>query len=127
MTDEILNYHRQVKKKLDCPKFMRNKFLADTKRMTDDFLAENPDATLEELKNAIGEPEELASMFLESVDGEVVARYRKKIILAKRVAVILLAVAFVTVTAFSIWAANYRHNAVITKESTIIIYETAEE
>lgn len=127
MTDEILNYHRQVKKKLDCPKSMRERFLADTRRMTDDFLAENPDATLDEVKSAIGEPEELASMFFESVDGEVVARYRKKTILAKRIAVTLLAVAFVAVTSFSIWAANCRQNAVITKESTIIIYETAEE
>lgn len=127
MTDELLMYHNQVKKNLDCPKAMREKFLADAKRMTDDFLAENPEASFAELKSAIGGPEELAAMFLESVDGEVVEGYRKKKSWAKSIAVILLALAFVAVTAVSIYVANTKQNAVLTKDSTIIIYETEEE
>lgn len=127
MTDELLRYHRQVEKRLNCPKAMREKFLADARRMTDDFLAENPEATLDKLKSAVGEPEELAAMFLENTDKAAVEGYRKRQRWVKRAAVILLAAAFVAVTAFSIWAANYRQNAVLTKESTIIIYETEEE
>lgn len=127
MADELLIYHDQIKKNLDCPEAMRKKFLADARRMTDDFLAENPEASLDELRSAVGEPEELAAMFLDSADSEAVARYRKRKSWAKRAAVILLALAFVAVTAFSIWAAHFRRQSVYTKESTIIVYETEEE
>lgn len=123
MTTELLNYRRQVGKNLNCPKPMRDKFLIDTKRMTDDFLAENPGATLDELQSAIGEPDALAAMFLEGADSDAVERYRKRKSRMKRLAVILLAAAFVAVTAFSIWAAHFRHVSEFTKESTIKIWE----
>ena len=124
MTKEILMYHRQLEKNLDCPKSMRDQFLADAGRMTDDFLAENPGATLDELKRAIGEPDQLAAMFLERADNAVVEKYRKKKIWVKRLAVGLLAVAFLAVTVFSIYASNFRRNYQLTKESTIFRYGT---
>lgn len=123
MTDELLMYHNQVKKNLNCPKAMREKFLADAKRMTDDFLAENPDATLDELKSAIGEPDKLAAMFLENVDSKVIEGHRQRKRWAKKIVVVFLVAVFIAVTAFSIYAANYRYNAKPTKESTIIITE----
>ena len=124
MTKELLRYHRQIKRALDCPKSMRDHFLADARRMTDNFLAENPGATMDELQSAIGKPNQLAAMFLDSVDSDVVEKYRKKKNWAKRIAVMLLAAAFAAVSAYSIWAANYRREAIFTKESTLIIYET---
>ena len=124
MTKELLQYHRQVRKALDCPKPMRDRFLADARRMTDNFFAENPGATMGELQSAIGKPNQLAAMFLDSVDSDTVDRYRKRKSRVKRLAVMMLAAAFVAVTAYSIWAANYRHEVVITKESTLIIYES---
>ena len=102
MTKELARYYRQVRKKLDCPKPMRDRFLADTRRMTDDFFAENPGATLEELQGALGEPEALAAMFLECADSDAVKRYRKRKSRLKRLAVGLLAAAFVAVTALYI-------------------------
>lgn len=126
MTKELLRYHQQVRKKLDCPKSMRKQFLADTRRMTDDFLAENPGATLDELQNALGEPGALAGMFLESADSDAISRYRKKKGWIKRLTVILLTAAFVAVMAYSIYASNYRRNYELTKESTITLYETGE-
>lgn len=127
MNDEILGYHRQLKRSLNCPKAMREKFLADTRRMTDDFLTENPGASFDELKRAVGEPQELAAMFLEGADSGVVERYRKRKSWAKRAVAVLLVLAFVAVTAFSIYVANAKQNAALTRESTIIIYETQEE
>ena len=127
MTKELLRYHRQVRKALDCPRSIRIQFLADARRMTDNFLAENPGATMGELQSAIGKPNQLAAMFLESADSDAsdaVERYRNRKSWVKRISVILLAAAFVAVSAYSIWAANYRREAIITKESTLIIYET---
>ena len=124
MTKELLRYHRQVRKALDCPKPMRDRFLADARRMTDNFLAENPEASLDELQSAIGTPDALAAMFLDSADRDAVEKYRNRKSRVKRIAVMLLAAAFISVTAFSIWAAYYRRSSVFTKESTLIIYET---
>lgn len=124
MTAELVRYHRLVGKKLDCPRSMRNKFLADTRRMTDAFLAENPESTMDDLKSAVGEPDDLAAMFLESVGHDVVERYRRMKSWAKRIAVTLLALAFIAMTALAIYVINVKQTAVITKESTIIVYET---
>lgn len=124
MTNELLRYHRQVKKELVCPRSMRDKFLADARRMTDDFISENPESTLDELKSAVGEPYQLAAMFLENADSDVVERYRKRKSWVKRLAVILLAVALFATTALTVYVINVKQNAVITQESTIIVYET---
>lgn len=126
MTKELLRYHRQVGKELDCPKSMRDQFLADARHMTDNFLAENPGATLYELQSALGEPDALAGMFLESADSDAISRYRKRKSWIKRLTVILLAAAFIAVMAYSIYASNYRRNYELTKESTITLYETGE-
>lgn len=127
MTNELLRYHRQVKKELVCPRSMRDKFLADAKRMTDDFISENPGATLDELKSAVGEPDQLATMFLDSVDSDVVEVYRKRKSWVKRLAVILLAVGLFATAALTIYVINVRQNAVLTQESTIIVYKTQGE
>ena len=127
MTNELLRYHRQVKKELVCPRSMRDKFLADARRMTDDFISENPGATMAELKNAVGEPSQLAAMFLENADSNIVKGYRKRKSRLKRLAVILLAAALLAMTALAIYVINVKQNSVITQENTIIIYETREE
>ena len=124
MTKELLRYHRQIAQRLDCPKPMRDKFLADARHMTDNFFAENPEATLDELQSAIGEPDTLAAMFLDNADSDIVKGYRKKKSQVKRLAVILLAAAFIVATALAIYVFKLKQDAVITKESTIIIYET---
>lgn len=126
MTNELLRYHRQVKKELVCPRSMRDKFLADARRMTDDFISENPGATMAELKNAVGDPSQLAAMFLENADSNIVKGYRKRKSRLKRLAIILLVVALLAMTALAIYVINFK-NAEFTKESTIIIYETREE
>ena len=126
MTKELLRYYRQIGKELDCPKSMRDQFLADAKRMTDDFLAENPGTTLDELKRAIGEPDQLAEMFLESADHSVVAGYRKRKNGIKRLAVILLAVALFATTTLAIYVFKMKQDAVITAEYTLTIYRTSD-
>lgn len=127
MTKELLKYHRQVRERLDCPKFMRDKFLADARRMTDDFIAENPGTTLDELQSSLGEPNSLAAMLLESADHDAVDGYRKRKKRAKRIMAIFFLVIFIAVITFSIYAANFRHASVYTKKSTITIMEDVTE
>lgn len=53
---ELNEYYKQIEKALDCPKEMSENFLNETRKMADEFLAEKPDATFDELKNFIGAP-----------------------------------------------------------------------
>ncbi len=123
MDKQLKEYYKQIEKALDCPKDMRESFLRETKKMAEDFLAEKPDATFDEVKNFIGEPRELAITFEKSSDRELIEAYRKRKQFIKRALIALAAVIFIAVVAFSIYAANIRMNAVITREDTIIIYE----
>jgi uncharacterized membrane protein YcjF (UPF0283 family) len=126
MDKQLKEYYKQIEKALDCPKDMRESFLRETKKMAEDFLAEKPDATFDEVKNFIGEPRELAITFEKSADMELIEAYRKRKLFIKRALIALFVLIFIAVVAVTIYVANYRMNIVITREDTIIIYEDGE-
>lgn len=126
MDKQLKEYYKQIEKALDCPKDMRESFLRETKKMAEDFLAEKPDTTFDEVKNFIGEPRELAITFEKSADMELIEAYRKRKLFIKRALIALFVLIFIAVVAVTIYVANYRMNVVITREDTIIIYEDGE-
>ncbi|MGI6463273.1 MAG: hypothetical protein ACOX04_06635 [Candidatus Scatomorpha sp.] len=126
MDKQLKEYYKQIEKALDCPKDMRESFLRETKKMAEDFLAEKPDATFDEVKNFIGEPRELAITFEKSADMELIEAYRKRKLFIKRALIALFVLIFIAAVAVTIYVANYRMNVVITREDTIIIYEDGE-
>lgn len=54
------DYFRALERCLDCPGKDREQFLAQARRIADDFLQGKPDATPDEVAGFLGEPEELA-------------------------------------------------------------------
>ena len=62
------DYFRALERCLDCPGEDRERFLAQARRMADDFLQGKPDAAPDEVAGCLGEPEELAQCFLEELD-----------------------------------------------------------
>lgn len=126
MDKQLKEYYKQIEKALDCPKDMRESFIRETKKMAEDFLAEKPDATFDEVKNFIGEPRELTKTFEQSAECEVIEAYRKRKLFIKRALIALFVLIFIAVIAVTIYVANYRMNVVITREDTIIIYEDGE-
>lgn len=90
---------------MDCPKSLRRPFLDKTRRMAEDFLQNNPDASSEEVADYLGEPNELAQGFLETLDQEVLNRYRrrKKFLLFGCIAVLAAILVGVTIWGVSIW------------------------
>lgn len=52
------DYFRALERCLDCPGKDREQFLAQARRMADDFLQGKPDATPDEVAGFLGEPEE---------------------------------------------------------------------
>lgn len=85
---------------MDCPKSLRRPFLDKTRRMAEEFLQNHPEASSEEVADYLGEPQELAQGFLETLDQEVLQRYRKR---KKFFLYGCIAVLVIVVICISIW------------------------
>lgn len=125
---ECLNmsgYFQQLERHLDCPKPLRSSFLNQTRRMAEDFVQGKPDATQRELVDYLGEPQELAQGFLETLDLDVLERYRKRKKLALCGCIAVLVAALIGV---SIWCAVLWHTpSELEVTDTLIIYSEPKE
>lgn len=126
MTNELKAYYRALERRLECPKAAREEFLAETRRAAENFMEENPEAECSDVERFLGEPEELARTYNETLGAEVTGRFRK----SRRLRTALLLVATVVVIASAILYGVYldylHYDIHITTEETIVIYETEE-
>lgn len=99
-------YFQQLEQRLDCPNGTRKRFLTKTRQAAEEFLREKPDATRQELIDLLGDPEELAQGFLETLEPEELERYRKRKKFLLRGCVAALVVVLVAMTC---WAVNLRN------------------
>lgn len=99
-------YFQQLEQRLDCPNGTRKRFLTKTRQAAEEFLREKPDATRQELIDLLGDPEELAQGFLETLEPEALERYRKRKKFLLRGCVAALVVVLVAMTC---WAVNLRN------------------
>ena len=99
-------YFQQLEQRLDCPNGTRKRFLTKTRQAAEEFLREKPDATRQELIDLLGDPEELAQGFLETLEPEGLERYRKRKKFLLRGCVAALVVVLVAMTC---WAVNLRN------------------
>lgn len=99
----ISGYFQQLERLLDCPGSFRSSFVRQTRRMAEDFVQGRPDATQQELVNYLGEPQELAQGFLETLDPDVLERYHRRKKLFRRGCVAVLVVALAAATAWGIY------------------------
>lgn len=114
-------YFQQLEQRLDCPNGTRKRFLTKTRRAAEEFLREKPDATRQELIDLLGDPEELAQGFLETLEPEVLERYRKRKKFLLRGCVAALVVMLIAMTC---WAVKLRNEPNLVEVSQVItIYE----
>ena len=99
-------YFQQLEQRLDCPNGTRKRFLTKTRQAAEEFLRQKPDATRQELIDLLGDPEELAQGFLETLEPEELERYRKRKKFLLRGCVAALVVVLVAMTC---WAVNLRN------------------
>lgn len=116
---ELSGYFKRLDRLLDCPKALRRPFLEQTRRMAEDYVQGNPDATPQDIAGFLGDPQELAQGFLETLDPEVIARHRKRKKLLRWGCVAILAAVLVIVTMWAIHLWN-RPTAVETTETVVI-------
>ncbi len=84
-------YINQIKKLLFCSSKDRKKFLKEFNDNIDDFLKDNPEASIDELQKAMGTPQEIADGFLGNADTKDIKR-RTSIV---RVLIIIGAIALI--------------------------------
>ena len=115
------DYFRALECCLDCPGEDRERFLAQARRMADDFVQGKPDAAPGEVAGCLGEPEELAQCFLEELDPELLERRKRRRKLGRRV----LAGVLVVVLILSCFWLTYLKTRPKTVEvtETLVIHE----
>lgn len=118
--EAISSYIQTLGQNLDCPRGMRVPFLTRTQRMAEDFVQGRPDATSQELADYLGEPQELAQGFLETLDPDVLERYHRRKKFLRWGCVAVLAAALVITAIFGIYLLKTPVNLEMTE--TIIIY-----
>ena len=117
-------YFRRLERALDCPRGVRRPFLERTRQIAEDFLQERPEATVQEAAGYLGEPGELAQGFLETLDPEVLAKYRRRKKLFRwGLAALAAALAAAVIIYLGIWVYDLRAQPLELKATeTIIIY-----
>lgn len=123
MENRFEPYFKALKKELCCPREMRNGFLEQARQMAENCLEDFPDASYSTLKEHLGSPCELASILMEGADPAVLAQYRHRKQLCKRIAFAILAIIVLLAVALSIYYIYIGLDATVTKESVLIIHE----
>lgn len=121
-TRTVPKYLRRLERALACPKAVRRPFLDRTRRMAEDFLRDCPEAANRELADLLGEPQELAQGFLETLDPEILTKYRRR---KKLICWGLVALAIAAILFLGAWVCELLWFRMIPVEviDTIIIYD----
>lgn len=122
---DMSGYFNSLERFLDCPKNTRRPFLDQTRQMAEDFVQGNPNATSREVTDFLGDPEELAQGFLETLDPDVLTLHHRKKMLFRWGCVAVLVLALVSVSVLSFYLKNEPKTVEIT--DTIIIYSKSTE
>lgn len=94
---ELTPYFQRVRNRLSCSKKYQNEQMQKIFRAAEEYAQENPNATLEEVEEYLGNPEEVAQELMESIDPEVLERDRKRKRLGVMVAIGILVAALIVV------------------------------
>ena len=126
MTSEWKTYARALSRLLPCPRAKKQSLLEDTRRLAEDYLAENPGGGYDGLTAFLGSPEELARSYQDAMGPEAAKQYRRQ----KQGLIGLVLGVIILILIATIWynidLRSNQHDVHITGEKTIIVYETEE-
>ena len=81
MANCISKYKKALKKNLRCTRNIQKQLLKKFEITWSTFLEDNPTPSMDELCTAFGSPKEMASVLMEEVTPEEIARYRRRKVL----------------------------------------------
>lgn len=127
MTKELNQYYQEVRSHLFCPKGEQDRLLAKAHQMVEELRESNPDLDYSGVVDFLGEPQELASTFMERMDPAKVEAYQKK---KKRIRISIVAfvVALIaTLSIFSIYVVQLKSEAQFTYSEDLVIEDDTNE
>lgn len=106
--NERKKYINEIQKLLVCEPKERRNFVRDFNSNIDDFLSDNPEASIDELEKAMGTPQEIADGFMSNASPKDIKK-RTSIARIVLIAVAIVAVFIVTIYTTA-WIDAYKSN-----------------
>ncbi|WP_130848854.1 hypothetical protein [Intestinimonas timonensis] len=126
MTSEWKTYARALSRQLQCPRAKKQSLLEDTRRLAEDYLAENPGGGYDGLTAFLGSPEELARSYQDAMGPETAKQYRRQRQGLIGLVLGLIILFLIATIWYNIELRSRQHDVHITGEKAIIVYETEE-
>lgn len=95
---ELKNYYLNIDRLILCDRRQKKEFLCQLKENVEEYLADSPEATLEDIEKVFGTPESIGGSFLENADSEKI----KKQLQLKRVLIIAALIALIIYALFAV-------------------------
>ena len=127
MTKELNQYYQEVRSQMTCPKGEQDCLLAQTHQMVVELQESNPNLGYSDVVDFLGEPQELASTFMERMDPAKVEAYQKK---KKRIRISIVAFVVALIAAlsiFSIYVVQLKSEAQFTYSEDLVIEDDTNE
>lgn len=127
MTKELNQYYQEVRSHLSCPKGEQDRLLAQAHQMVVELQESNPNLGYSDVVDFLGEPQELASTFMERMDPAKVEAYQKK---KKRIRISIVAFVVALIAAlsiFSIYVVQLKSEAQFTYSEDLVIEDDTNE
>ena len=102
---ELEHYRRQIKKSITVSSKEKDEMLRGLQTGIEEYLEQNPDATMEDVRAHFGEPCEIAAEFLPDVTPKDRKRFvrRKKVILGLSLGLVVIVILFIAVYFSLVW------------------------
>lgn len=127
MTKELNQYYQEVRRHLSCPKGEQDHLLAQAHQMVVELQESDPNLGYSDVVDFLGEPQELASTFMERMDPAMVEGYKKK---KKRIRISIVAFVAALIAAlsiFSIYVVQLKSEAQFTYSEDLVIEDDTNE
>lgn len=127
MTKELNQYYQEVRSHLSCPKGEQDRLLAQAHQMVMELQESDPNLGYSDIVDFLGEPQELASTFMERMDPAMVEGYKKK---KKRIRISIVAFVAALIAAlsiFSIYVVQLKSEAQFTYSEDLVIEDDTNE
>lgn len=127
MTKELNQYYQEVRRHLSCPKGEQDRLLAQAHQMVMELQESDPNLGYSDVVDFLGEPQELASTFMERMDPAKVEAYQKK---KKRIRISIVAFVVALIAAlsiFSIYVVQLKSEAQFTYSEDLVIEDDTNE
>ena len=127
MTKELNQYYQEVRRHLSCPKGEQDRLLAQAHQMVMELQESDPNLGYSDVVDFLGEPQELASTFMERMDPAMVEGYKKK---KKRIRISIVAFVVALIAAlsiFSIYVVQLKSEVQFTYSEDLVIEDDTNE